>query len=73
MTEDPFATAVASPFDPEVLLIVAVELVCDDHVTVVVMSCVVLSEYVSVALNCCVCPCAMVGFVGVTVMPVSVP
>ncbi len=36
------------------------------HVTVVVMSCVELSEKVPVAVNCCVVPLAIVGLVGVT-------
>src|SRR3954463_16168184 len=36
------------------------------------MSAVVVSEYVPVAVNCCVFPFAMLGFAGVTAMLVSV-
>jgi len=42
--EEPVPTAVAWPFDPAVLLIVATVIVCDVHVTLVVMFCVLESE-----------------------------
>ena len=56
---------VALPIKPEAMLTVATSATEELQVTMVVMSCVVLSEYVPVAVNCCVVPLAMVGFVGV--------
>jgi hypothetical protein len=58
----PVASVVAKP----AALIVATLVVDDVHVACVVRSCVVLSENVPVAVNCCVVPSAFVGFVGVT-------
>ena len=46
-----FAPA-ASPFEPDVLLIVAALVLDDAQVTEVVIFCVVPSEYVPVAVNC---------------------
>ena len=63
-----FATAVANP---EVLI---VAFVASDglHVTDAVMFCVLLSEYVPVAVNCWVAPTAILGFAGVTAIEASV-
>jgi hypothetical protein len=43
-----------------------------DHRTVWVMSCVLLSVNVPVAVNCCVTPSAMLGIAGVTAMDTNV-
>jgi len=40
----------------------------EDHATDAVISCVLLSENVPVAVNCWVCPTTTVGFAGVTAM-----
>jgi hypothetical protein len=52
MPVDPAATPVANPMEPAVLLIVAIELSDELQVADVVMSCVVLSVKVPVAVNC---------------------
>lgn len=70
--EVPAFTAVASPFEPAVLLMVAVLGVPEDQVTVAVMFCVLPSEKVPVAINCCVVPSEIEGFEGVTIIEVSV-
>jgi len=57
----PITTICASP----ALLIVAVETVSDDHVAVLVRSCVLPSVNVPVAVNCCVVPNASEGVAGV--------
>jgi hypothetical protein len=54
------------------LLIVAVVVLEDAHVTLVVRFCVELSLYVPVAVNCCVLPAATDGFTGVTAIDTSV-
>ena len=64
---DPAATAAADP-----LLMVATPVLDELHVTEAVKSCVVLSENVPVAVNCCVVPLATEGLVGVTAMDTSV-
>jgi hypothetical protein len=69
---EPAATDVARPLEPAALLIVATPAVNEFQVTDVVRSCVELSEYVPVALNCWVVPEAMLGLAGVTVMDTSV-
>jgi len=69
---EPEPTLVASPFEPAVLLIVATPVADELQVTVVVMFCVLLSEYVPVAVNCSVCPCVIVGLAGVTAIEVKV-
>jgi len=57
---------VARPFEPDVLLTVATP-ICDElQVTEDVISCVVLSVNVPVAINCWVFPRAMLLFIGVT-------
>jgi methylglyoxal synthase len=53
-------------------LMVAVEVVPEDHVTVLVRFCVVPSLNVPVAVNCCVAPLAIDGFAGVTAIDCSV-
>ena len=55
-----------------VVLIVAVAMLEDAHVTLLVRFCVLLSLYVPVAVNCWVSPAAMVGLAGVTAMDSSV-
>jgi len=49
---EPAATAATRPLEPAVLLMVAIEKSEEPHVTREVMSCVVLSENVPVAVNC---------------------
>ena len=53
------------------MLIVATDPAEELHVTNDVISCVVVSEKVPVAINCFVNPCAMLGLVGVAVMDTS--
>jgi hypothetical protein len=64
----PTPTPVARP----VALIVAVVVVPDAHVTDPVRFCVLLSLYVPVAVNCCVAPLVIDGFVGVTAIDCNV-
>jgi|SRR5690242_15776995 hypothetical protein len=54
-----------------VLLTVATEGVPDNHVTVLVMFCVLLSVYVPVAISCTVVPGAMVELAGVIAIDTS--
>ena len=68
MVGTPGLTPVASPAE----LMVATDVFEDAQVTWLVMFCVLLSEYVPVAVNCCVAPVGMVGFAGVTAIDVSV-
>jgi hypothetical protein len=63
----PLATPVARP----ALEIVATEVVADAQVTWLVKSCVDLSEYVPVAVNCSVKPLTTLGFAGVTAIDCS--
>ncbi len=65
----PTATAVARPV---VAPIVAAATFVDAHATCVVTFCVEPSEYVPVAMNCCVSPAATLGLAGVTAMELSV-
>ncbi len=62
MVDDPTAAPLARP-EPE---IVAAVMFVDDHATVVVRFFVLPSLYVPVAVNCCVAPKVMEGFMGVT-------
>ena len=64
----PTATAVAKP----TAVIVAVAVVPELQVTWLVRFCVLLSEYVPVAVNCCVNPFATDGFAGVTAIDTNV-
>ncbi len=63
---DPAATDVASPSDPAALLIVATAVFEDVQLAEAVRSCVVLSEKVPVAVNCCVVLLAIAGLEGET-------
>jgi len=62
---EPVATGVASPFEPPALLMLAIVVADELHVTVGVRFCVEPSEYVPVAVNCFVVPSAILGLVGV--------
>jgi hypothetical protein len=62
MVAEPAATPVASPL----LLTVAVGVLDEVQVTCAVISCVVESEYVPVAVNCWVAPTALLAVAGVT-------
>jgi hypothetical protein len=64
----PTATGVALPLETAALLMAATEEADELQVTDAVISCVVLSEKVPVAVNCWVVPRAMLGMVGVTAM-----
>jgi hypothetical protein len=68
IVEVPTPAPVARP----AALIVAVEVVPEDHVTVLVRFWVVPSLNVPVAVNCCVAPLAIEGFAGVTAIDCSV-
>jgi hypothetical protein len=72
MTVEPVATAVASPLEPLVLLTVATGIDEELQVTIAVMSWIVLSEKIPVAVNCLLVPSAMLGFVGSTSTDTSV-
>ena len=66
---DPALTAVVTPFEPGVLLTVAIDGSSVVHVTNVVRSCVALSCNVPIAVNCLVVPGAMLaGFAVDTVI-----
>ncbi len=52
----PAATGVAIPLEPAALLIVAIKAADEFQVTDEVRSCVLLSEKLPVAVNCCVVP-----------------
>lgn len=64
----PAASVEARP----VVLIVATEVADELHVTEELMFCVLLSEYVPVAVNCCVPPAVTDTVAGVTAMDVNV-
>src|SRR5262245_48443633 len=68
MVAVPVAAAVASP----VALIVAAAVFEDAHVTWLVRSSVLESEYVPVAVYCCVAPAVSVALAGMTAIDVSV-
>src|SRR5262249_28329262 len=70
ITDEPCDTAIALPFEPAALDIVATEVVPDVQVTWFVRFCVELSEKVPVAVNCCVNPLGTFGLAGVTVIEV---
>src|ERR1017187_1172004 len=67
----PGATAVASPGVPSELLMVAMSGAEDAHVTVEVITLVLLSAYVPVAVNDCVKGTAMDAMGGVTAIEIS--
>ena len=66
--DEPALTPDASP-EPE---IVATAVFKDVHVTEPVMFCVLASENVPVAVNCCIAPVVIDGLAGVTLIDVSV-
>ena len=68
----PVANVVAKPLLPAVLLIVAVAGVSELHVTLLVIFWVLLSEYVPVAINCCVLPKASDSLPGVIAIDCNV-
>ena len=68
----PKALAVASPFEPETLLMVAIAVLDELQVTVDVTFRTELSEKVPDALNCKVLPGTTLVVAGVTVMEISV-
>src|SRR4029077_15331193 len=72
MLVDPVPAAEARPLEPDALLIVATVLSDEPQVTTEVRSCVELSVYTPVAVNCCVSPFAMLGLGGVTWIDTSV-
>jgi hypothetical protein len=72
ITVKPADTEVARPLEPAALLIAATAEVDELHAAAAVRSCVVLSEYIHVAVNCRVVPTAIEGFSGVTTMDTSV-
>ena len=65
---DPASRPVAKPL----LEIVALDVSDELQVTDPVIFCVVLSEYVPVAVNCCAAPAAMPGLAGVTAIETRV-
>ncbi len=68
----PAATGVAKPLLPDALLIVAID-VCDDiHVTSFVISLVLASEYVPIAVYCSVVPNSAFAVIGVIAIDVNV-
>jgi hypothetical protein len=69
ITEEPAATAVANPVAASM---VAAAGVADAQGAVFVRSCDVPSEYVPVAVNCCVWPAATDGVAGVIAIAVRV-
>jgi hypothetical protein len=69
---EPLAPAVAFPLEPEVLLIGATPISDDVQITNDVISCVVLSENVPMAVNCWVAPMGMTQFIGVTARDTSI-
>ena len=68
----PVATAVTNPLEPDALLIVAVKVVPELHVTLLVITWVLLSEYVPTATICCVVPLAILGVDGVIAIELNV-
>jgi hypothetical protein len=63
---EPTPTAVASPCEPLAPLMVAMAVLEELQVTDAVRTCVDLSLYVPVAVNCCVAPVLTVAVAGVT-------
>jgi hypothetical protein len=68
----PTPAAVASPLEPLALLIEAIVVSDDAHVTDAVRFCVELSVYVPVAVNCCVVLSVMLGLIGDIAIDTSV-
>jgi hypothetical protein len=72
IVDEPAATDVANPLEPAALLMAAIDVADDFQVTDVVRFCVVLSEYVPVAVNCLDVPSAMLVLIGETTIEISV-
>jgi hypothetical protein len=72
MVVEPAVAAVARPLEPCALLIVAIVAADELQVTDAVISWLVLSEKIPVAMNCLVIPSAMLGLVGATWIDASV-
>jgi hypothetical protein len=70
MMDEPVPADVASPFEPNALLMVATPVFEEFQVTDEETSWVVLSDNVAIAMNCRVVPITMLGFTGVTVIEV---
>jgi hypothetical protein len=68
----PAPSPVANPKLAALALTVAIEELDDAQVTCVVRSCVLLSLYVPVAMNCSAVPSAMEGLAGATAIDTSV-
>ena len=68
MPVEPAATPNANPLEPAVLLMAAMELSEGLQTTEFVISWVVLSAKVPIAVNCCCMPFTIIGFGGVTVI-----
>ena len=68
MAEDPTPTAVASPFEPDALLMDAVAVFDEFQVAQAVRFCTVPSARVPEAENCAAVPLAMLLLAGVTVI-----
>jgi hypothetical protein len=69
---EPAATEVANPLELAALLMAATTVADELQVTVVVKSCVVLSENVPVARNCWFVSLTMLGLVGVIAIDMRV-
>jgi hypothetical protein len=69
---EPAAMEPARPWEPAALLIVAAPVFEELQMTEAVRSCIVSSEKVPVAVNCCVVPLAMPGLVGVRAIDTNV-
>ena len=61
VTGPPIAAPVASPLEPEELLMVAIAMFDEDQVTWLVISALLPSEYEPVAVYCCVNPTGKLG------------
>ena len=72
MLVKPIATLVAKPALPRPLLAVATPVFDELQVTALVKSCVELSLYVPIAVNCCAVPSAIEGWSGVTEIEVRI-
>jgi hypothetical protein len=72
MVTAPWLSELASPLEPDALLIETTPVLEELQVTAVVSGCVELSVYVPVAANSRPVPFAMLGFAGITAMETSV-
>ena len=67
---EPVSTDVASPFEPDILLMVAILVFDEFQITDEEISCCGPAENVPMAMNCLVVPSTILGFTGVTVIAV---